>query len=89
MKKCLILSLVLVAVHTLRAQSRYSIIIDEVMADPSPVVGLPEYEWIELKNVSNTPINLQNWRIGDASGQSGPMPSFIINPFTFFLIFPA
>ena len=64
----------------LPAQNRYDVVIDEIMADPGPPVSLPENEWIELKNTSPAPINLQNWRIGDASGQSGPLPSFILQP---------
>lgn len=50
------------------------------MADPSPAVDLPEHEWIELMNRSASPVNLQNWRIADASNQSGPMSSFILQP---------
>jgi len=64
----------------LSAQSRYDIVIDEIMADPSPQIGLPNYEWIELKNVSPLAVNLQGWRIGDASGQSGAMPDFTLQP---------
>ena len=70
----------------LQAQNRYDIIIDEIMADPAPQVSLPANEWIELKNVSNSPVNLQNWRIGDASGQSGPMPVFILQPDSFVIV---
>lgn len=70
----------LLCLFTAEAQSRYDIVIDEIMADPSPPAGLPNYEWIELKNVSTVPISLQNWRIGDANGQSGPMPLFLLKP---------
>jgi len=70
----------------LQAQTRYDIVIDEIMADPTPQVSLPSNEWIELKNVSASPINLQNWRIGDASGQSGPMPVYILQPDSFVIV---
>lgn len=68
------------------SQNRYDVIIDEIMADPTPQVSLPNNEWIELKNVSASPINLQNWRIGDATGQSGPMPSFVLQPDSFVIV---
>jgi hypothetical protein len=67
-------------------QDRYSVIINEIMADPSPVVSLPNFEWIEIKNVSATPINLQGWRIADQTGVSGPMPSFILKPDSLLII---
>lgn len=60
--------------------------IDEIMADPAPQISLPSNEWIELKNVSPNPVNLQNWRIGDAAGQSGPMPNFILQPDSFVIV---
>ena len=68
------------------SQNRYDVVIGEIMADPSPQVGLPNNEWIELKNTTAAPINLQNWRIGDATGQSGPMPSFILQPDSFVIV---
>ncbi|MCX8021050.1 MAG: lamin tail domain-containing protein [Chitinophagaceae bacterium] len=67
-------------------QNRYDVVIDEIMADPTPQVGLPNYEWIEIKNVSSSPVNLQNWRIGDASGQSGALPPFILQPDSFVIV---
>ncbi len=70
----------------LLSQNRYDVVIDEIMADQTPQIGLPNNEWIELKNVSANPINLQNWRIGDATGQSGPMPSFILQPDSFVIV---
>jgi hypothetical protein len=70
----------------LPAQNRYDIVIDEIMADPAPQVSLPANEWIELKNISANPVQLQNWRIGDATGQSGPMPNFILQPDSFVIV---
>jgi hypothetical protein len=65
---------------------QYDIVIDELIADPTPQIGLPNSEWIELKNTTAFPINLQGWRIGDASGLSGPLPEFILKPDSFVII---
>lgn len=59
---------------------RYDIVIDELMADPTPQIGLPNNEWIELKNTTTFPINIQGWRISDATSTSGPLPNFILQP---------
>lgn len=66
--------------------NRYDIVIDELMADPTPVTGLPSNEWIELRNTSSSAINLSGWRIGDAGGQSGPMPSYNLMPDSFIIV---
>lgn len=62
------------------AQARYSVVITEIMADPSPVVGLPALEWVEIKNTGTSPVNIQQWRLADAGGQSGPFPAFTLAP---------
>ena len=66
--------------------NRYDIVIDELMADPTPQISLPNNEWIELRNVSATAFNLLGWRIGDATGQSGTMPSYILLPDSFVIV---
>lgn len=68
------------------SQNRYDVVITEIMADPSPQVGLPNNEWLEVKNTTTTPVNLQNWRIGDATGQGGPLPNFILQPDSFVIV---
>ena len=86
MKPLLLLWLSLLLTNVLLAQKRYDIVIDEIMVDPSPQVGLPANEWIELKNISSAPINLQGWRLADGGGQSGAMPGFTLEPGSFVII---
>jgi len=68
------------------SQNRYDVVIDEIMADPSPQIGLPNNEWIELKNTAAFPIDLLGWRLGDAGGQSGAMPAFSLQPDSFVVV---
>ena len=55
------------------------LIITEFMADPSPVIGLPEVEFVEIYNKSQKYFNLNGWKIGDASG-NGTIQSAWIGP---------
>ena len=66
--------------------NRYDIVIDEIMADPTPQVGLPNNEWIELRNTSSVAINLLGFRLSDLSSQSGTMPSYLLKPDSFIIV---
>jgi hypothetical protein len=44
------------------------VIITEFMCDPSPSVGLPEAEYVEIFNKSGKYFDIGGWTLGDASG---------------------
>lgn len=54
------------------------LIINEIFADPSPIVGLPNAEFIELYNKSTQAVNLNGWRISDGSS-NGTIGNFVLN----------
>ncbi len=41
----------------------YDIVINELLADPTPSIELPEYEYIEIYNKTEFQINLKNWKL--------------------------
>jgi hypothetical protein len=70
----------------LPAQNRYDVVISELLPDPTPQVGLPNAEFVEIKNTTAAPIVLTGWRIADATGQSGPLPAYTLKPDSFLII---
>lgn len=65
--------------HTLgqKANQWKDIIFNEILPDPTPRVGLPEVEYIELFNRSDHDINLKAWKIKD-TGSSFVFPEFVL-----------
>ncbi|MEO0896659.1 MAG: lamin tail domain-containing protein [Bacteroidota bacterium] len=61
------------------------VIINEIMADPSPVVGLPSAEYLELYNRASHSFDLSNWTI-DNGTTTGTLPSFTLNPGQYVLL---
>ena len=55
------------------------LIITEIMADPAPVVGLPEAEFVEIYNSGDQPFDLSLVSIADLGDTVG-LPSVILMP---------
>ncbi len=64
----------------------FDIIIDELMPDPTPANGLPEEEWIEIKNISPFDINLSGWKIAKTNGQSGIISDYLLKRDSFLIV---
>ena len=56
------------------------------MADPSPTVQLPSYEWIEIKNNSKEVIQLAGWKIVVGTNVSGAFPPYLLLPDSLLII---
>jgi hypothetical protein len=48
------------------------------MADPTPAVGLPEVEYMELFNMSGRPVSLKNWKL-TVGARSTILPDSFLN----------
>lgn len=58
---CTLLIIFYLAASQAQIIQENDIVINEIMADPSPAVALPEWEYIELYNVSENTINIRDW----------------------------
>ncbi|MDQ6815435.1 MAG: lamin tail domain-containing protein [Bacteroidota bacterium] len=65
---------------------RFDVVIDEILADPTPVVGLPNAEFIEVRNTSGRSINLQGWKCKSTTSSSSAFPLYILPADSFLII---
>jgi len=62
-----------------RQLSPFELLITEIMADPTPVVGLPTFEYLELFNAGASPIDLSTVSISD-DGTEIVLPAIMLAP---------
>ena len=61
------------------------VIITEFFADPTPVIGLPEVEFVEIFNKTGKVFHLQNWTISDGSS-NGTIGDFWLLPGSYIVL---
>lgn len=62
-----------------------SVVINEIMADPSPVIGMPEAEFIELYNASDEAYNLEGWNLQNSEADE-ILDAFVLLPDSYVII---
>ncbi|MCU0450877.1 MAG: lamin tail domain-containing protein [Bernardetiaceae bacterium] len=68
---------------------RHELLITEIMADPSPVVGLPEVEYLELHNPTNRLLQLGGVRLLDDENRASGglrLPPAVLRPGAYLLL---
>lgn len=80
--------LLCIPIARLHAQThqRFDILITELLPDPTPPAGLPNHEFIELKNVSANAINLRGWKLSDGTTTATININIDIQPDSFVII---
>lgn len=63
----------------------WDVVINEIMADPDPAVGLPNAEYLELKNNTSLPINLSGWLL-KVGTTTKTLPNQILLPDSFIIV---
>lgn len=61
------------------------VVINEIMADPTPPANLPEYEYVELYNTTNLPIRLDGWKF-TVNTTTKTLPTYTLLPGEFVIL---
>ena len=65
----------------------YDILISEFMPDPTPKIGLPESEYIELYNRTAKTINLNGFKFINGTASSTDLPNIDLKPKSFVIVY--
>jgi Lamin Tail Domain/Bacterial Ig-like domain len=65
----------------------FDLIINEIMADPFPQIGLPKTEFVELYNRSSKTIDLQGFSLKDKGATAYKLPKFALAPDRYVIIY--
>jgi hypothetical protein len=63
------------------------VVITEIMPDPSPTVGLPDIEFVEIYNRTSQTLNISGWTITDGSSLA-VLPEAILPPSEYLVLLP-
>jgi hypothetical protein len=64
---------------------QFDVVINEIMADPDPPVGLANYEYVELYNRTIYPISMKGWKFQMGTSLEN-IPDATINPHAYLLL---
>ena len=67
------------------SSKKKDIIFNEIFPDPAPQIGLPNAEFIEIYNRSQTPFNLAGWKLSDGNS-TGTFPTQIVLPGEYWVV---
>ena len=65
--------------------ANYDVVIDEILVKPSPAIGLPNFEYVEIYNKSSKIISLKNWILEDPNDRAF-LPDMLLFPDSFLII---
>lgn len=66
-------------------EAQFSVVLNEIMADPSPSAGLPDCEYLEVFNAGISTIDLTGWTLGLGSRMK-VLPGVVLEPGSYLLL---